>query len=32
MKCDTMRQVAKLLLKFNPSLLRSMSDQAKELF
>jgi hypothetical protein len=32
MKCNTMQQVAELLLKFNPSLLRSMSDQAKELF
>ncbi|KAH8936333.1 hypothetical protein BDL97_17G079900 [Sphagnum fallax] len=32
MKCNSMQQVAELLLKFNPSLLRSMSDQAKELF
>jgi len=32
MKCNTMQQVAELLLKFNPSLLLSMSDQAKELF
>ncbi len=32
MKCNTMQQVAELLLKFNPSLRRFMSDQAKELF
>ncbi len=32
MKCNTMQQVAELLLKFNPSLRRLMSDQAKELF
>ncbi|CAM6062403.1 unnamed protein product [Sphagnum tenellum] len=32
MKCNSMQQLAELLLKFNPSLLRSMSDQAKELF